>query len=87
MPSTLSNYQIKVRGRIDPSWSDRLNGMRIEPEASSEEPVTVLTGELADQSALTGVLNSLVDLHTAVISVECLDETEPNDAQTRRNHD
>ena len=36
-------------------------------------PVTVLEGELRDQTALAGVLNSLYELHLSVLSVTCLD--------------
>ena len=43
-------------------------------ERSSEAapPVTTLFGDLPDQAALAGVLNTLYDLHLAVLSVERL---------------
>ena len=68
-----ATYQISVQGRIDPDWSDRLAGMTIgliTEEASP--PVTTLDGELSDQAALLGVLNSLYELHLPVLSVLCL---------------
>lgn len=66
-------YRIDVQGRIPPNWRDRLEGMAItEGLARAGLPVTTLVGELADQVALTGILNSLVELHLSVISVECL---------------
>jgi hypothetical protein len=67
-------YQISVQGRIDPTWSDRLEGMLI-CEATVEEspPVTTLEGELSDQAALAGVLNTLYELHLTVISVKRLE--------------
>jgi len=34
--------------------------------------VTTLQGELSDQTALLGVLNSLYELHLPVLSVLCL---------------
>jgi hypothetical protein len=37
---------------------------------------TVLVGLLADQAALTGVLNALYELHLPVLSVECIDGGE-----------
>jgi hypothetical protein len=37
-----------------------------------EPPVTVLEGELLDQAALVGVLNSLYGMHLPVLSVQCL---------------
>ena len=66
-------YRIDVRGRIPARWRDRLEGMVIterSPEPGS--PVTTLVGELADQVALAGVLNTLVELHLSVVSVERL---------------
>jgi hypothetical protein len=69
-----ATYQISVQGRIDSSWSDRLEGMTIclaTVEAGSR--VTTLEGELRDQSALAGVLNTLYELHLPVLSVKCLE--------------
>ena len=66
-------YQINVRGRIDPNWSDRLEGMQISLiRLETELPITTLVGELFDQSSLAGVLNTLYELHLMVISVTCL---------------
>ncbi|MCP3960196.1 MAG: hypothetical protein GY719_20315 [bacterium] len=65
-------YQIRVQGRLDPSWSDRLAGMMIETDQSASSPVTTLTGELIDQSALHGVFNTLLELHLPILSAQCL---------------
>lgn len=68
-----ANYQISVLGRIEPTWSDRLEGMTIYPSyGGADSPVTTLEGVLSDQAALAGVLNSLYELHLAVLSVKCL---------------
>lgn len=66
-------YQIRVQGRIDPDWSDRLASMAL--RLITEDgcpPVTTLDGELSDQAALLGVLNSVYELHLTVLSVHCL---------------
>jgi hypothetical protein len=66
-------YRICVEGQINPVWSGRMEGMCITLTVSSEkQPVTTLEGELRDQAALTGVLNSLYELHLPVLSVERL---------------
>lgn len=68
-----ATYQIRVQGRIDPDWSDRLASMTI--RLTGEEacpPVTTLQGELCDQAALAGVLNTLYELHLTVLCVLCL---------------
>ena len=68
-----ATYQISVQGRIDPDWSDRLSGMTIRLIAEeARPPVTTLDGELSDQAALLGVLNSLYELHLPVLSVVCV---------------
>lgn len=67
-----ARYQIVVQGQIDATWSDRLEGMKICLAAETlDSPVTTcLEGELSDQAALAGVLNTLYEMHLAVISVK-----------------
>jgi hypothetical protein len=66
-------YQVIVRGQIDPTWSDHLEGMTIRSvTVKSIPPFTTLEGELSDQAALAGVLNTLYELHLPLISVTCL---------------
>lgn len=67
---TPARYRIRVQGRIDPIWSDRLEGMIITyPAPNDEQLVTRLEGELLDQASLAGVLNTLYELHLPVLSV------------------
>ena len=61
-------YQIRVRGRLDEGWSDWFSGMTVTFERGSA-PITTLTGAVADQSALRGVLTKLWDLNLSLISV------------------
>jgi hypothetical protein len=71
LPAT---YQISVQGRIDPSWSDRLEGMTAQSSTGeSTSCTTMLEGVLSDQAALAGVLNTLYELHLTVILVKRLD--------------
>jgi hypothetical protein len=66
-------YQINVQGSIDPAWSDRMAGMKIRNSLEqTKPPITVLDGEVSDQAALLGVLNSLYELHLPIISVTIL---------------
>ncbi len=68
-----ATYRIDVQGHIPARWCDRLEGMAItEGSAEAEPTVTTLVGELADQVALAGVLNTIVELHLSVVSVERL---------------
>jgi hypothetical protein len=68
-----ATYQVRVRGVLDTSWSDNLNGMSIVTDYEGDDtPTTILTGRLADQAALTGVLNALHDLGFPLLSLEVL---------------
>ena len=63
-------YRIKVQGRLDASWAEWFNGMSIKTHAAPDDTViTTLTGSIADQAALRGVLTRLWNLNLAVISV------------------
>jgi hypothetical protein len=66
-------YRIEVDGSLDEHWSDRWAGMRITTVASEgDTPVTSLVGNLRDQAQLSGVLNSLYELHLPIRLVEHL---------------
>jgi len=70
-----ATYRISVQGRIDPSWSDRLQGMTITPAAVDVDPLlTSLEGEVIDQAALAGVLMTLYELHLTLLSVQLLEK-------------
>ena len=73
-PAEPSNYRIKVSGKVKESWTEWFNGMRIEFEMEGgEKPVSTLTGLLADQSALFGVLGKIRNLGLKLLSVEQVD--------------
>ena len=58
-------YCIRVRGRLGPEWSDWLEGLAVD----AEEGETRLSGPLADQAALHGILAKLRDLGLPLISI------------------
>ena len=69
-------YQIKVRGRLDGSWSDWFEGMAMMYERDSDRSdITIITGDVADQAALHGILNRIRDLNAQLLSVHI---TNPN---------
>ena len=72
---TPATYRIEIVGHLDERWSDRLAGMRIEArKCKGQSTVTTLIGQLRDQAALIGVLNSLYGLHLPILSVEHQEE-------------
>ncbi len=60
------NYEIHVKGHLDLSWSDWLEGMEMRLLDNGE---MILSGYIVDQAALMGVLNKLVRLNLKLISV------------------
>jgi hypothetical protein len=64
-------YEIRVEGQIDPSWSEWLNGMTVCPHGNNE---TLISGHLADQAALHGLLNRIRDLNIKLVRVEKKEE-------------
>ena len=79
-PYLASLYRIKLRGRLKESWSEWFNGMTIEFEmVAGEKPVSTLTGFLADQSALHGILNKIRNLGLKLLSVEQINADSKND--------
>jgi hypothetical protein len=79
-----ARYRIRAQGRIKDNWSDRLEGMAICQEPPGEAPPTyTLEGELLDQAALMGVLNTLYELHQIVLLVKRLQPPEIQGSQDR----
>ena len=60
-------YEIRVKGLLDPSWSEWMDGLAIEPQAHGE---TLLAGPIRDQAALHGLLNKIRDLGLLLVSVK-----------------
>lgn len=68
-----ASYRITLQGSLDERWSDWLDGMAVvRTDGHGAQVQTVLEGELADQSALVGVLGVLQGLGLAVLGVEYL---------------
>ena len=67
-------YRIRVRGQLDSSWSERLGGMTVTTSGGRDtDQTTMLEGQLLDQAALAGIINTLYDMQLPLISVECID--------------
>jgi hypothetical protein len=60
-------YNIRVKGNLDPKWSDWFDGMAIQAQPDDE---TLLTGQVADQAALHGMLAKIRDLGLPLLCVE-----------------
>ena len=61
------HISIRIKGHLDPSWQDYLEGLEIMQEADG---TTRLSGVLQDQSALYGVLTMMGQLNLTLLSLE-----------------
>ena len=59
-------YQIRIKGQLDPQWTDWFEGLAVTTE---DDGNTLLTGSVIDQAALHGLLKKLRDLGLPLISV------------------
>jgi hypothetical protein len=66
-----ARYRIRIRGHLDPAWSAWFDGLTATP---ADDGTTELTGRLADQAALFGLLAWLRDLGATLLLVERLAE-------------
>jgi hypothetical protein len=74
-------YRIRFEEALDESWSDMVGGMNIcVNREEGKAPVTILEGRLADQAALSGVLNFLYDMGFSLLSVEYVAESSDRSA-------
>ncbi|MCP4415676.1 MAG: hypothetical protein GY805_03575 [Chloroflexi bacterium] len=59
-------YKIRVQGRIDPQWSDWFDAFTITPIGDE----SLLTGLVADQAALHGLISKIRDLGLPLLCVQ-----------------
>ena len=64
-----AQYNIRIFGCLDDSWSGWFDDMEIQEEA---DEVTLLRGEIADQAALYSILMRVRDLGMPLLSIERL---------------
>ncbi len=64
-------YELRVKGLLQPDWSDWLEGLAITPLENGD---TLLSGLLTDQAALHGVLAKIRDLNLVLVSMKQLSE-------------
>lgn len=63
---TPASYRIRIKGQLDDKWSDWFENMEI----SAEGEETILSGPVADQAALHGLLVRIRDLNLMLLAVE-----------------
>ena len=67
--ATSAGYEIRVEGILDQRWTAWFEDLEI----ASDHNQTVISGPVADQAALHGLLNRVCDLGLVLVSVRRLD--------------
>jgi hypothetical protein len=73
-----ARIRIRIRGHLDPAWSIWFDGLTV---TQINDGTTELTGPLADQAALFGLLAGLRDLGATLLLVERLEAGAREDAE------
>jgi hypothetical protein len=60
------NFEIHIKGQLDESWSDWLEGLEVKLLENGE---MILYGHIGDQAALMGILNKLYRLNLTLLSL------------------
>ena len=68
-------YQIVVKGHLSSDWSEWFDGLAIVQTSTGE---TILSGPLADQAALHGVLIKVRDLGLPLLSLTRIEAERPD---------
>jgi hypothetical protein len=63
-------YQIRLKGQLDARWTDWFEGLTL---TLARDGDTLLTGAVADQAALHGLLKKVRDLGMSLVSVSLVD--------------
>jgi hypothetical protein len=71
-------YEIRLTGHLDARWTAWFDGLAVSHE---NDGATVISGQIADQAALHGLLQRVRDLGLPLVSVRRV-EVEPVDILT-----
>ena len=68
-------YEIRLQGRLHERWAAWFDGLSVR---QADDGTTVISGSIADQAALHGLLQRVRDLGLPLISVERVDSAPPD---------
>jgi hypothetical protein len=72
-------YQIRLKGQLDARWTGWFGGMAV---ALTGDGDTLLTGPVADQAALHGLLRKARDLGIPLVSVNEIRQDQSQEGAT-----
>lgn len=70
-------YEIRLTGRLHERWAAWFDGLTV---SHADDGTTVISGPIADQAALHGLLQRVRDLGLPLVSVERVEADEPDPA-------
>lgn len=76
-------YQIRLKGHLGGQWSGWFEGLTVTLE---DNGMTLLTGPVADQAALHGLLRQARDVGLPLVSVNRIEPAQPDTADTLENN-
>lgn len=65
-PTPKHRFRVRIAGVLADHWSARFDGIRV---VQSPEGDTLLTGEVADESALFGIFHVIESIGAPVVSI------------------
>ena len=68
-----ATYQITVDGKVNKDYLQNVSGLKVTHTVVRDHTLSTLTGEIIDQAALSGLINTLVDNRYSVITVIKID--------------
>jgi hypothetical protein len=73
-------YEIRLNGHLDARWATWFDGLSVTHEGDG---TTVISGPVADQAALHGLLQRVRDLGLPLVSVTHIDTAQPTPSTDR----
>jgi hypothetical protein len=74
-------YQIRIKGHLDPLWSEWFEGLTLTLEENGD---TLLTGPVVDQAALHGLLKKIRDSGLPLVSFCPFEHNQTNQTDVTR---
>ena len=72
--SEAERYEVRLKGHLDAHWTAWFDGMIVSRQSDG---TTVISGPVADQAALHGLLQRVRDLGLPLVSVDRVEDDQP----------
>jgi hypothetical protein len=77
-PGQPNVYQIRIKGHLSDQWTGWFENLTITLEENGD---TLLTGLVADQAALFGLMKKVRDLGMPLVSINCVKPGNPDGSE------